>query len=148
MNLTHIVTRLTNRKGKEVEATITEDGCHICTSHPPNPDGYVRLYAGKFKLPKCQFLHRIRWEFEKGPIPEGYEVDHICRNRACCNPDHLQLLSKSEHKTKGNILRYKERIKAVKEDILAGYTNKHISNKHLVTVEYVNRYRRSLKGTI
>ena len=44
-----------------------------------------------------------------GEIPEGYEIDHICRNRACCNIKHLQMLEGSQHATKGNLIRYKNR---------------------------------------
>jgi hypothetical protein len=34
--------------------------------------------------------HRVMWEFCNGPIPDGHELDHLCRNRACCNPKHLE----------------------------------------------------------
>jgi hypothetical protein len=34
--------------------------------------------------------HRISYTLVKGPIPEGLSLDHLCRNRACCNPDHLE----------------------------------------------------------
>ncbi len=36
--------------------------------------------------------HRISHELFIGPIPEGHAVDHLCRNRACVRPDHLQAL--------------------------------------------------------
>jgi hypothetical protein len=34
--------------------------------------------------------HRWCWEFFNGPIPEGLELDHLCRNRRCVNPWHLE----------------------------------------------------------
>lgn len=39
--------------------------------------------------------HRISYEWKHGPIPPGAEVDHMCFNRGCVNPDHLRLLSHS-----------------------------------------------------
>lgn len=49
--------------------------------------GYGRVrYKGK------KFLtHRLMWEFEKGPIPEGMQVLHKCDNPSCANVDHLFL---------------------------------------------------------
>lgn len=34
--------------------------------------------------------HRAAYVMLVGPIPDGYHVDHLCRNRACCNPAHLE----------------------------------------------------------
>jgi hypothetical protein len=35
-------------------------------------------------------VHKLAYEFIKGTIPEHLELDHRCRNRVCCNPDHLE----------------------------------------------------------
>jgi hypothetical protein len=44
-----------------------------------------------------QMAHRLAYEAEHGPIPEGMVVDHLCRNRACCNPHHLEMVSVREN---------------------------------------------------
>jgi hypothetical protein len=46
-------------------------------------------------------VHRAGWEALRGPIPDGYEVDHLkdrCRNRNCWNPDHLEPVPAAENK--------------------------------------------------
>lgn len=45
--------------------------------------------------------HRIAHELFKGPIPEGLVIDHICRNRRCANPDHLEAVTNEENLRRG-----------------------------------------------
>ena len=45
--------------------------------------------------------HRIAYEQAKGPIPEGLTIDHLCRNRACGNPDHMQAVTNRENVLRG-----------------------------------------------
>lgn len=49
-------------------------------------DGYGRASAGRL-------AHRVTYELEVGPIPPGLEIDHLCRNRACVNPDHMEIVT-------------------------------------------------------
>jgi hypothetical protein len=37
--------------------------------------------------------HRVFYEFAFGPIPAGLVIDHVCRNRICCNPSHLRAVT-------------------------------------------------------
>jgi hypothetical protein len=37
---------------------------------------------------KALRVHRFVWESVNGPVPDGMDVDHICRNRLCCNINH------------------------------------------------------------
>jgi hypothetical protein len=37
--------------------------------------------------------HRWAWEQVNGLVPNGLELDHLCRNRACCNPSHLEAVT-------------------------------------------------------
>lgn len=41
--------------------------------------------------------HRFAYELANGPIPDGLEIDHLCRNRKCVNPAHLQAVSHREN---------------------------------------------------
>lgn len=43
------------------------------------------------------YAHRMAYILMVGPIPEGMELDHICRNRSCVNPSHLRVCTHSEN---------------------------------------------------
>lgn len=59
-------------------------GCWLWTGGT-NSNGY-----GQIRNPKKCYVHRVVYELAVGPIPEGVEIDHICRVRLCCNPEHLR----------------------------------------------------------
>lgn len=123
-----------------------EGECIVCTSHTPNADGYIRMFLGIDAPKRYEFLHRSVFILYKGEIPDGYEIDHKCRNRKCCNPDHLQLLSIRDHKVKTNKERYALRTEGIILAIEMGFPNKLIAESFGVTVHTVNRHKRLLKG--
>jgi HNH endonuclease len=59
--------------------------------------GYGYMYA----YGKHQRATRVVWEEVVGPIPKGYEIDHLCRNTACVNPDHLEPVTHQENCRRG-----------------------------------------------
>ena len=97
-------------RGKALILVTTESGCIVPTSHRLNTDGYFRKRTDG----KLEMYHRTVWKSVYGEIPDGYEVDHKCRNRACCNPEHLQLLEGTAHTIKTNKERYADRKESAK----------------------------------
>lgn len=67
---------------------VDENGCWNWTGYRfPNGYGYThkRISRGVFR---AAYTHRFVYELLVGPI--NATIDHLCRNRACCNPAHLE----------------------------------------------------------
>lgn len=65
-------------------------GCWIWQGSPlPNGYGRIGVRHGKNNT-KGQLVHRVAYETFVGPIPKGLTIDHLCRNKLCVNPDHLE----------------------------------------------------------
>ncbi|HZD08627.1 MAG TPA: HNH endonuclease signature motif containing protein, partial [Candidatus Limnocylindrales bacterium] len=50
---------------------------------------------------KNAYAHRLAYEVFVGPIPERLDLDHLCRNRKCCNPEHLEPVTRRENILRG-----------------------------------------------
>ena len=60
-------------------------------------DGYGMFWING----KQRQAHAVAHEWERGPIPGGFERDHLCRNRACCRPSHLQVVTHAVNTERG-----------------------------------------------
>jgi DNA-binding XRE family transcriptional regulator len=43
------------------------------------------------------YVHRLFYEIAVGPVPEGKELHHLCEQKRCCNPGHLEAVTRSRH---------------------------------------------------
>ncbi len=60
--------------------------------------GYGDFYVRQQKTAKA---HRLTYNYFKGEIPQGLEIDHLCRNKRCVNPDHLEVVTRSVNTLRG-----------------------------------------------
>lgn len=63
------------------------------TTYSIGTHGYGQVGWWENGRSRVTTAHRAAWTYHNGPIPEGMTIDHICRNRKCVNPSHLQLLT-------------------------------------------------------
>lgn len=87
---------LVQRWCENVSLPADADECWPWKGHIDD-QGYGRL---KFRGRSLKG-HQVAVELFIGPIPMGFEPDHVCRNRACANPEHLEVVPKRENILRG-----------------------------------------------
>lgn len=71
-------------------------GCWIWTESVGNGGyGSIRSELG------WEGAHRAAYRLFRGPIPDGMDLDHLCRVRCCCNPHHLEPVTRQENLLRG-----------------------------------------------
>lgn len=80
---------------------VDADGCWIWQGAPAKT-GYGRMSVGN----QLQYVHRLSYEVHVGPVPEGLTIDHLCRVRLCCNPEHLEPVTRAENTRRENAVRW------------------------------------------
>lgn len=69
-----------------------------CELRPGNPNRYPRKWAGGRYL---MSYHRWVYEQAHGPVPDGWVVDHLCRNKRCVSLEHLEAVPVGENNRRG-----------------------------------------------
>lgn len=75
-----------------------ETGCWDWLGNKHPETGYGRVWYSKHD---DRLTHRVAYEAARGPIPPGLVIDHLCRNRACCNPAHMEAVTSVENVMRG-----------------------------------------------
>jgi hypothetical protein len=88
--------------------------------HNANEYGRIRVTGSK----SMHLTHRVAYELFVGPIPSGLFIDHLCRNRKCLRPDHLEPVTNRENLMRSPITFAGKRV-----------TKTHCVNGHEFTAE-------------
>jgi len=82
-----------------------------------NGTGYCQVWFED----RARYVHRLSYEMFRGPIPAGLEIDHLCRNRRCVNPEHLEAVPRSVNVTRAMPFRRRAGLSGRKTHCPAGH---------------------------
>lgn len=102
------MTALLDRALDKIEFPSEPNGCWLWTGATAGRDddhAYGRIWSGlrsENGHPLAIQAHRAVYELAVGPIADGLQIDHLCRNPRCVNPDHLEPVTYEENQRRGN----------------------------------------------
>lgn len=128
----YMTVELPERLSSKIEKT---DGCWEWLAS--KTDGYGRYYDNG----RNHMAHRFVYRLLVGPIPPDLQCDHLCRNRSCVNPDHIELVTQQENIARGDATIENARPARIRSQL----ARTHCKNGHPWSEE--NTYRRPDNGT-
>lgn len=78
---------------------VSLDDCWIIATYKM-PTGYGKLCEPRGNSTAGYLAHRVMYEDAYGPIPAELQIDHICDNKSCINPEHLQAVTRRQNMRK------------------------------------------------
>lgn len=73
----------------DAKVSVDENGCWLWTATLFLKTGYANFWCDG----KSNLAHRVSYRWFVGPIPAGYQIDHLCKVRHCVNPAHLEAVT-------------------------------------------------------
>ena len=103
--MSHSILDLTEDKRKSAETRFwakveKSESCWNWTACTAKGYGIFAICATHWKAIYA-VAHRVSYELLKGRIPNGKQLDHLCRNHSCVNPNHLEIVSNRENVLRG-----------------------------------------------
>ena len=87
----YLLSRIAGRHTVDIET-----GCWNWTMSLGN-NGYGKAHLKSRDLRLYSVAHKVSYFIHRGPVPDGLQLDHLCRNRRCINPDHLEPVTQAEN---------------------------------------------------
>ena len=80
------------------QSTAGDNGCILWTGCKlPRGHGLLSVHY------KHQYVHRLAYELARGPIPDGFVIDHLCGIPNCVNPNHMEAILPKEHSLRSQL---------------------------------------------
>ena len=100
-------------------------------------------YGLRFTKGRPVKAHRSYYENHKGPIPEGLQLDHTCRNRACVNPDHLEAVTPAENVRRGKCAKLTHGdVASIRRRLTEGESQRSLAREYGVRHQAISYIRR------
>ena len=114
---------------------VARDGCWTwqgaCT-----PRGYGLMRVGA----KMVYAHREYYEREVGPIPDGLDLDHLCRNTRCIRPSHQEPVTRAENVRRGLAAKLTaDDVRAIRHAVAAGVAQAALARHFAVCASTIGR---------